>query len=292
MKPASSALITLLMNTSDFRMADLLTVTLFDTTVLRLTNCDIDLTLDGNLFHAGSDRSTTYPTFQRGKTRCVVGMEVDTLEVTLNCGQTVLMGGITMTRAAMNGAFDGARIKLERVFMPAWGNTAAGSVVLFEGAVAGVDPASTGVKLTIKSELDKLNVSLPRNLFQPACGYIIYGAGCGLSQAAWTDAGTVASGSTTTSINSSLTGKDANYYRLGMMVFTSGQNAGSRRAVRSYASGVFGVGVPLPYAPAAGDAFTVTAGCDHTLGSNGCAKFLNKNRFRGFPFVPRPETTR
>jgi uncharacterized phage protein (TIGR02218 family) len=45
---------------------------------------------------------------------------------------------------------------------------------------------------------------------------------------------------------------------------------------------------PLPATPAAGDAFTVAFGCDHTRGT--CQnRFANLANFRGFPFVPPPQ---
>ena len=44
---------------------------------------------------------------------------------------------------------------------------------------------------------------------------------------------------------------------------------------------------PMSALPAAGDAFTVYPGCDHTSAT--CrAKFNTLTNFRGFPFVPPP----
>ena len=40
----------------------------------------------------------------------------------------------------------------------------------------------------------------------------------------------------------------------------------------------------------AGDAFTIYPGCDKTLGANGCAKFANTARFKGYPFIPTSDT--
>jgi len=45
---------------------------------------------------------------------------------------------------------------------------------------------------------------------------------------------------------------------------------------------------PLPAAPAAGDALTVYAGCDHTPATC-AARFSNLASFRGFPYVPPPQ---
>jgi hypothetical protein len=54
-------------------------------------------------------------------------------------------------------------------------------------------------------------------------------------------------------------------------------------------SGVFILTQPLPYAPAASDAFTVYPGCDKSQRT--CQlKFNNIANFAGFPYVPAPET--
>ncbi len=289
MKYASAQLIAILNGNSTFRMADLLTFTMWDGSINRWAIADTDLPLGGNTFTAGG--TGTAPLIKRGGTRCVVGLEVDTLDLTLMCGQSVKMNGISMVRAAMNGAFDGARVKLERVFMLNWGDTTPGSVVLFEGNVAGVDPGSTQIKLQVKSELDRLNVAMPRYLYQPACGHTVYNAGCGLVKATWTVTGTATGTPTTTTIPSARA-EATGYFNLGVLVMTSGASAGARRAVRSFAGGLFTLTLPLPAAPAPGDTFSVFPGCDRSLGAQGCTKFSNTPRFRGMPWVPRPETVR
>ena len=54
-------------------------------------------------------------------------------------------------------------------------------------------------------------------------------------------------------------------------------------------SGIFVLTQPLPYAPAAGDNFTVYPGCDKSQRT--CQlKFNNLANFAGFPYVPAPET--
>jgi len=291
MRYASGALISLLNGNTAFRMADLYTITLWDSTVYRWTDADLDLVLGGHTFTAAVDQGTGTPLIERGGTRSSIGLEVDTLDLTLKAGQTIQLGGVPLVRAALNGTFDGARVILERVFMPTWGDTSPGSVVLFEGNVAGCDPSSTSVKLTIKSELERLNTVLPRYLYMPACGHTVYSAGCGLNKTAWTVTGIVGAGATATSVPSNRA-EAGGYFDLGVMVFTSGPALGSRRGVRAYAGGLFVPSIPLPVAPQPGDTFTVCPGCDHSLGAKGCGKFSNQTRFRGFPYVPRPETTR
>ena len=82
----------------------------------------------------------------------------------------------------------------------------------------------------------------------------------------------------------------AGYFDQGIVSFTSGANAGLTRTVKSYdpATG-FTFALPLPVAPSAGDTMTARPGCDKTLAQ--CrSKFNNANRFRGYPWVPTPET--
>ena len=75
----------------------------------------------------------------------------------------------------------------------------------------------------------------------------------------------------------------------GAIMFSSGVNANVRATVKSVAAGTaLNLVYPLPLAPAAGDSFTVYAGCDHT--QNTCAaRFSNLANFRGFPYVPPPQ---
>ena len=46
---------------------------------------------------------------------------------------------------------------------------------------------------------------------------------------------------------------------------------------------------PLVNAPAAGDTFTIYQGCDHTWTTCN-APFGNLANFRGYPFIPPPQT--
>lgn len=285
MKNASAQLIALLNSGAPFFMADLVTITLADASVLRWTGADTDLTEGGRTFSAQG------PLIKRTGTRVARGLEVDTMTLTLMAGETTQILGIPLPLAAHNGAFDGATVMLERAFMPTWGDTSPGTLVMFEGSVAGVDPTPTDVKLVAKSELEKLNIPLPRNLFMPKCNHALFSAGCGVVKGTYLVTGTATGTPTTTSIPSAR-GEAASYFQLGVLVMTSGPAAGSRRAVKAFSGGTFTLDIPLPVAPVAGNTFTVVPGCDHSTGANGCTKFANLNRFRGFPFVPRPETAR
>ncbi len=291
MKTASGTLTNILNLTADYLMADLYTVTLWDGTVYRWAAADTDLVLGGHTFSCPTEQGTAVPLVERGPTKCVAGLEVDTLDVVLR-GAAVLLGGVALPLAAANGVFDGALVRLERVFMATWGNTTPGSVVLFSGFVAAVTPSSTSVQLSCKSDLERLLVAMPRNTFAPNCTHVLFDAGCALTRATYAVNGTVGGGATVTTFPTNLTQADG-YFELGVLAFTSGALNGVRAAVRLYlnAAGTVTVAVTLPVAPGNGDTFTIVPGCDKTQAT--CtAKFSNLAHYRGFPFVPKAESTR
>lgn len=66
-------------------------------------------------------------------------------------------------------------------------------------------------------------------------------------------------------------------------------NRGVSRTVLSYASGNFTLTLPLAETPQVGDPVLAFPGCNKTVST--CQnKFGNLVNFRGFPYVPKPET--
>jgi len=215
MKVASGPLIAYLNSGSVFQMALLYTITLLGGGVYRWTSADLSIVFGGNTFTSAIDQGGQ-PLIQRGPIRTVKGLEVDTLDITLLCGDTAQILGGNLTLAAHNGAFDGARVKVERLFMPSWGDTSLGSLVEFEGAVAGVDPASQQVILHVMSDLEKLQLQMPHVLFMPACANSFGDPACGIVLSTLTATGT-AGASTNASQVTNVTGHVDGYYNLGVI---------------------------------------------------------------------------
>jgi hypothetical protein len=171
---------------------------------------------------------------------------------------------------ANDGYFDDARVQIDHLV----GNDPAHAISLgpvkawWEGKVAGVDPAPDVVRLGLASDLEMLGITqLPKFLYGPACMHAVYDANCTLSKAAFTLTGTASGVPTTTTVptaSGALTAKAAGYFNLGVLVFTSGALTGVRRAVRDWSSNTFTLYLPLPSAPAAGDAISVYPGCART----------------------------
>ncbi len=261
-------------------MADCYTFTLRSGLILTVTNADRPIALNGAVFAADS-------LLVDGLTfKSATGLDVDQQKVTIAARATDTIGGVPVLVALQRGLFDGCEVQRERAFLQAWGTPPLGSVVLFKGRVTSIDEIGrTSAQVTVASDLVLLDIDMPRNLYQPTCNHTLYDSGCGLVKNAFGTAGTVGAGSSTTVLL--WPGASALFVQ-GTVSFASGANAGSSANVKGAASGVsLTLAYPLPSVPAAGDAFTVYQGCDHTSAT--CrAKFANLANFRGFPFVPPP----
>ena len=262
-------------------LADCYTFTLRTGTVLAYTNADVPVVMNGTTFLANSllIDGLTY--------KCAVGLDVDKQKVTISARPTDTIGGIPFLVAIRNGLLDGCEIQRDRAFLSAWGTAPIGSVTLFKGRVSTVDSVGrTTAQITVASDLVLLDIDMPRNLYQPTCNHVLYDSGCGLVKNAYGAAGTVSSGATAVMVPWA---SSSTAFAQGTITFTSGANTGVTANIKSATAAALTLSYPLPNVPAAGDGFTAYQGCDHTLAT--CkAKFANSANFRGFPFVPVPET--
>ena len=262
-------------------LADCFTFQLVTGSTLTFTNVDQPVVYNGTTF------SATGPLVQGLKYRASVGLEVDKQQIAIAARPTDLVSGSPVLNALRAGAFDGASLQRDRVFMTALGQPPIGGVTLFHGRVSTVDSVGrTRATITVASDLVLLDIDIPRNLYGPTCQHMLYDSGCALVRATYATGGVAGSGSTASTLQ--FPGAKA-LHAQGTVVFSSGANANVRATVKSANAGVsLALIYPLPSPPASGDAFTVYAGCDHTLAT--CqARFGNGANFRGFPFVPPPQ---
>ena len=286
MRSASAALIAFLNAAraapdAPIAFADCFTFSLPTGLTLTYTNVDQPVTYNGIVFSASG------PLVHGLKYKCAAGLEVDKQQITVAARPTDLVAGAMFLNALRDGAFDGAFVQRDRVFMNALGQAPIGGVTLFHGRVSTVDQVGrTSAKLTIASDLVMLDMDMPRNLYSATCLHTLYDSGCTLNRGTYATAGSVGAGSSATVIY--FAGALAEHGQ-GSILFTSGANANLRATVRGAAAGAYLVLMyPLPSNPAAGDLFTVYAGCDHTQAT--ClARFNNLANFRGFPYVPPPQ---
>lgn len=282
MKSATSAMDNLLSTGTSFFMADLYTITLIGGQVFRYTDADIGLTVGGNLF------SKTGIIFSRTKTRLTLGLDTATMTIKISADDTQLLLGTPWIQSIRLGKLDGAKIRVERLITGDWTDTSAGSIIMFEGEVRDSQAARLTATITVASASYKFDVSLPKNTYSPSCIHTLFDFGCAVSKTASGVSGTTTSGSTNSIVNSAL-GNGTDYFALGTITFTGGANNGVSRTVRNFTGGTFNLSLPLPVQPTTGDTFTAYPGCDKALAT--CtSKFTNTANFRGYPFVPNPET--
>lgn len=250
----------------------------------------IEFTLASGTVETMSTRRAvaTQPIIKRGPIRTKIGVEAAVMSVTMLVDTSSLIDAAPAISYALGGGLDGATLESRRYFLTDAG-AEVGSLNSFAGRVSEVDCEGGKIQIACLSDLEILNQRLPRNLFAAGCIHALYDSGCAVSAAAFTVTGTIASGTTVSSITCNLTAQAAGYFDLGVIEFTTGALAGLRRSVKSHPSSGVLVPVPrLPAVPANGDQFTAKPGCDK-LSATCETKFSNLLNYRGFEFIPVPE---
>lgn len=267
-----------------FRVCDLLTITPLGAAAVYYTNLDQDIVYGGHTFLSGNTK------FRRSKTKLVAGIDVDSMDLELYGDSTNLIAGLGVLSACRAGLLDGARVSLDKLYMPDWGLVGLGVVNMFAGRVGTIQLSRSVAKIKTVSDLVLLNVDMPRNIYQPGCRHSLFDGGCTLNPASFIVSGAVTAGSTANSVNTNLSQVSA-YFTLGTMTFTSGVNNGLTRTIRQHtnAGGVMVPILPWPAAPATSDTFTALPGDDKQQ-STCLNKFNNLVHFRAEPYVPVPET--
>ena len=282
MRQASTALIALLNSSTQFAMADLFTFTLPGGEIYRYSGAATGLSDEnGNYFPLG-------PKVERSKTKLVIGVQVDELDVKIYPEPTDLLGSIPWLMAVWTGQLDGALLQVERLFMQPYG-TAVGSVVLFSGRISDVDASRTGIDVKCRSHLELLNIQMPRRLWQQSCTHVFGDNMCLFNRSSLGATFACATGSTATVIQGPPS--TGNPYLQGTIIGVTGQNAGQARTVADFVPGQ-SVTVKLAFLtmPDSGDEFELLPGCDHTLAT--CTNtFANQAHFGGFPYIPAPENS-
>ncbi|NUG29702.1 DUF2163 domain-containing protein [Acinetobacter baumannii] len=284
MRQASPQLIALL-DADQFIMADLYTITTIQGIEYRYTSYDVNLTVQGKEFRADG------PIISREVTSLSLGIEVDNLSITIEATENTKFGDVPIAQAFHNGILDGARFKLERIFMdmntPT--DTSAGTLVLFDGRIVEPELNRYEINASVVSDVDNLKLQMPRNLYTPGCLNTLFDSACGLLSADFAVNTTIGTNSTPNRILCDLS-QPQGWFTQGVVEFLEGVNIGIKRTVRLHEAGSLLLTLPLLEMPEIGEAIRVYPGCDKRLDT--CTnRFNNRPRFRGAPFVPVPETS-
>lgn len=320
MKAVSNALRTLI-ESGEFVPFDLYTITLSSGLMLAYTTADFKIAAPstaifsapridgtGDLWFPGIawEPGVIDAENSRATGHWKVGLDSDDWLVTVaprqadTGSETVdLIGSEPWLAAAAVGVLDRADCVVARAYfaampewpMPAGGAVPVGTTILFRGYLGEIDLSTTRAVLTVNDYRQVLQQQMPRNYYQAPCRLRFGSTRCGISLATYTRTGTASGASTRSKIvatsNVAAPGGSGTY-ELGILTMTSGANAGFKRTVRSWDGGAtLGLLSAFPFAIAAGDTFTVSAGCHKTVGD--CQAFGNYVQLGGEPFIPIPE---
>lgn len=124
---------------------------------------------------------------------------------------------------------------------------------------------------------------------------------CGVTLATWTETGTITTATSNRQFIDTARTEADDYFRFGVLTFTSGLNNGLEMDVKhSTSSGLLEMRHTFPFDVAVGDTYSVYAGCNHLLKmpsdvagtayTGDCrAKFNNVVNFQGEPEIPGPD---
>lgn len=251
----------------------------FATGTVRWTDGSQDLSYGGNTWLA------TGPVITRNTSRCTAGLQVDTLELVL-APKGATLNGLNLRPAALAGFFDNVRVVAQRAYMTTYG-TIPLPVTVFDGLVVGVRPSSTAVTLTVKSVVSLMGRPLPNRIIQPQCPYTVYDTQCGLSAASFTDARTVAAGTTANSVVINTSSTNANVGAVLKVTDAASPYYQQQRTISVVAGTTLTLASPFPGVMANGTTVSIVKACDKTRAT--CRVFSNIGRFGGFPDAPKPE---
>lgn len=246
-----------------------------DDVVLGFTDHDRDLVFDGVTFEAATGFSASEASAETGMV--TGGMEVAGALVSNRLSETELAAGL----------FDHARIE---TFLVNW-STPEERLLLRVGHIGEVLREDGAFRVEIRGLAAGLDEPRGR-IFRAPCDADLGDPRCkvDLVDPAFRGHGAVVAALDGRRFTvSGLDGFAGGWFERGTLVWTSGANSGRRAVVKSQRDVSGGPTIELWNAMtdvlAAGDAFTITAGCDKRFET--CRdKFANALNFRGFPHMP------
>jgi uncharacterized phage protein (TIGR02218 family) len=250
-------------------------LTLVHGTRLGFTDHDRPLVFDGTTFEAASG-------FTASEIKDQVGLSVDNLEVT-----SALSSDSLNEDDLAAGLFDDARVEIFRVN---WAEPTQ-RVLMRSGSLGEIKRSGAAFAAEVRGLAHYLQQPKGR-LYQNACDADLGDARCrvDLSSAALRGNGTVAAAESPRSFAANGLGAyAAGWFTRGLVTWTSGDNAGRAMEVKRHSlaggTAVIELWQAMAHPIAAGDAFSIIAGCDKQF-STCRAKFANGDNFRGFPHIP------
>ena len=286
MKTASTALKQLLLNNQEFYIADLYKIEMTNGSDLLYTSTDVPLVVGGKRY--------TPIVVERGGTTQTNDISVDELDVTFGVdSERMIDSGTSFLQGVVSGSFENSKITIYRLFSPkpfALGMEEISddySLPWWTGIFNIQEAGGVTVKASADSATQLLNTKFPVNLYYPPCIRTLGDKNCGVDLTKFQETGSVKSASR--SVIETGLNLNNDYLKQGSIKFTSGKNLNVTRAIKGNVGGSVTVVMPFYYTPDEGDTFIVMPACDKSM--NCCKlRFGNLQHYRGYPFIPVPET--
>jgi uncharacterized phage protein (TIGR02218 family) len=301
-----NSLITFLAGNRNVFKADLFQIALPTGTILYATEGQFDITVPtGTAGWGGSTTTftaTQYGRWSRGSITSEAGFDLKSNTMALTClpqPATAYPGlSIGLLNGALNGLFDASTVTVFTAYMPigSYGNVSNGIETKFTGSITKISTINrVSVVFECADPLYLCDMKVPARLYQSNCPWAFADSNCTLNAATYTQAFTAASGSTQLVLTpvTAFT-QAAGYFMQGVVKCTAGANKGLSQSVQLHASGNLTLMAAFLLPVAAGDTFTVIAGCDKTLTACKTRKTAagtavdNSINFGGMPFMPPP----
>jgi hypothetical protein len=226
------------------------------------------------------------------KAESITGTAASEQEIELGYdAATLFQAWAPWPQALLLGRLDGALISRDWAVAAAWGSPWIGVTRMFSGYVSDLDSVGrTLAKIKVRSDLERLNVQFPRDLFMPRCKNTFGDFRCGVDLNSLAVLGTVGGGATRSQIP---WGGASASYALGKIHISNSDSVTRVRTVRKADGSKLYLEYPLDFTPANGLQFTAFPGCNRLLATGGCLTYHAadyQSRFGGYPFVPVAET--
>ena len=268
MKGASAGLITHL-GQEVTTLAWLWKVTRTDSAVYGFTTHDCDLIIDGVTYSAESG-------FLASAAQSKIGGSVDNLDI-----QGAITSDVITAADILAGIWDRARVV---VSVCNWADLTQGTMIVQTGTLGNLQAAGNGFTCEIRSLSQSLQNTIGRVITR-RCDANLGDVRCGVTIADYTVTGTVSADSTD---GMTFTASDLPANAGGLLTWTGGENIGRAMEVKQAATGTITLALPMTYQITAGDAYSVSAGCDKNLST--CRDtYSNAINFRGCPHIPGPD---
>ena len=236
---------------------------------LGFTTADQELHIDGGRYLPGAGLTPSDIAASRQ-------MNADEMEVIgVLSAQSITDGDLR------SGLYDFAEVE---IFLVNWASPSDGRVTLLHGWLGEATLKNGAFVAEVRGLVQALQQTFGE-VYSPECRADLGDACCRADLSAVTVIASVAAAGTTRAFTATALGVADGWYDYGVLRWLTGTNAGRRIEVKRQLGNGIELYDAMPLAPAVGEVFSLSAGCDKRFAT--CkSKFVNAANFRGEPHVP------